>query len=74
MFQKLKAQAVNASPILEEAPLFMDVEVHKDEMYNEVFANTQDPDFHTYTQVALEMVLTGMVLILDSYTPHTVRA
>ena len=41
------------------------MDIHKDAMYNELFADQQDADFQTYTQVALEMVLTGIVLILE---------
>ena len=65
MLTKLKAWAVNASPILEQAPLFPDIDIHNDDMYDELFQESDDADFCTYTQVALEMILTGIVLILE---------
>ena len=65
MLQKLKMWVNDATPLMEEEPLFPDVEIHKDEMYEALFSDQQDADFDTYTQVALEMVLTGIVLILE---------
>ena len=34
-------------------------------IYEYLFQNTEDEEMETYTQVALEMVVTGLVLILD---------
>ena len=65
MLETLKKWSVDATPLLEQEPLFRDMDIHKDAMYNELFADQQDADFQTYTQVALEMVLTGIVLILE---------
>ena len=65
MLETFKKWSVDATPLLEQEPLFHDVDIHKDPMYDELFADQQDADFDTYTQVALEMVLTGIVLILE---------
>ncbi|XP_072049567.1 LOW QUALITY PROTEIN: uncharacterized protein [Amphiura filiformis] len=65
MLQKLKSWAINATPLLEQEPLFSNIDIHKDEVYDALFTESDDTDFTTYTQVALEMILTGMVLILE---------
>ncbi|XP_003729015.2 uncharacterized protein LOC100888157 [Strongylocentrotus purpuratus] len=65
MQNKLKSWANDASPILNKEVLFENIEIHKDVMYEALFAESEDTDFTTYTQVALEMVLTGMLLILE---------
>ena len=67
MLNKLKLWAGNAKPLLEGMELFDNIEIHKDKLYDElhVFAETGDPDMDTYTQVALEIILTGMILILE---------
>ena len=59
MLEKLKEWAVNAKPLLEEEPLFKETEVEicQDEIYDELFADTGDPDMDTFTQAALEMIV-----------------
>ena len=67
MLGKLKLWAVNAKSLLEGEPLFdvTKVELHKDELYEELFSDTGDVDMEAFTQAALEMIVTGIVLILE---------
>ncbi|XP_048751175.2 uncharacterized protein LOC125662866 [Ostrea edulis] len=55
----------DATPLLEGHPIFPDENVHKDEIYESLFENTNDPAFEMYTQMALELALGGMLLILE---------
>ncbi len=64
---KLKLWAVNAKSSLEGEPLFdvTKVELHKYELYEELFSDTGDVDMEAFTPAALEMIVTGTVLILE---------
>jgi E1A/CREB-binding protein len=73
MLQQLKSWAVDATPLFEGEPLFRDVDIHRDELYQELFAESGDVDLDTYTQVALEMILTGIVLILERQAKDQLR-
>lgn len=55
----------DASPLLEGHLIFPEESVHKDEVYDSLFENTDDAVFETYTQMALELALGGMLLILE---------
>lgn len=55
----------DASPLLEGHLVFPEESVHKDEIYDSLFENTNDAIFETYTQMALELAIGGMLLILE---------
>uniref|UniRef100_A0A8W8MPP0 Uncharacterized protein n=1 Tax=Magallana gigas TaxID=29159 RepID=A0A8W8MPP0_MAGGI len=55
----------DASPLLEGHLVFPEESVHKDEVYDSLFENTNDAIFETYTQMALELAIGGMLLILE---------
>ena len=65
MLGKLQSWATDSSPLLDGAILFENTEIHKDSMFEELFKNTDDPELETYTQLALEMVIAAIVLILE---------
>ena len=58
---------VDASELMEGKPLFDedDVPIHKDDVYEALFIPTEDPDFDSITQQALELLMHGLLLILE---------
>ncbi|XP_052280527.1 uncharacterized protein LOC127878134 [Dreissena polymorpha] len=46
-------------------PVFAGTELHEDEIYRSLFSATGDPVNETYTQMALELICGGMMLILE---------
>ena len=65
MLDQLKLWASDATTLMEGKVLFEQVEVRRDKIYEDLFKNSEDAEMETYTQVALEMVVTGLVLILE---------
>ena len=57
----------DASSVLEGDCLFdeQEVAINKDEIFEYLIAPTEDPVMDTYTQMALELTLGGMLLILE---------
>ena len=63
--QKFQEWGSNAAPLLEGEQLFYDIDIHKDEVYEALFAETGDPELDSLTQMALEIVINAMLIILD---------
>ncbi|KAK3090313.1 hypothetical protein FSP39_010856, partial [Pinctada imbricata] len=62
---KLKEFHQDASPLLQGEVIFQDVHIHKDEIYDSLFASSDDPCLELYIQEALELAIEGMLLILE---------
>ena len=67
MKQSFESWCDDASPLLDGEPLFPESEVpiHKDAIYNAIFEATGDANFDALTQQALEMLMHGLLLILE---------
>lgn len=61
---KLSEFCRDASPLLRGRTIFPDIHINNDQIYVSVFSETDDPVIETYTQMALELALGGMLLIL----------
>ncbi|XP_062619841.1 uncharacterized protein LOC134281392 [Saccostrea cucullata] len=62
---KLSELCGDASPLLKGEPIFPDVAIKRDQIYESLFSETDDPVIETYSQMALELALGGMLLILE---------
>ena len=67
MKQSFERWREDTSPLMDGEPLFEenDVPVHKDAIYDALFEATEDTDFDSLTQQALEMLMHGRILILE---------
>ena len=63
--RKLKELHQDASPLLQGQVIFEDVNVHKDDIYDSLFSTCDDPSLEMYTQMALELSIGRMLLILE---------
>ena len=62
--EKLQKWGHDASSIFEGDQLFMDIPIHKDEIYESLFADA-DPELDSLTQMCLKLLSHGIMLILD---------
>ncbi|KAK3084521.1 hypothetical protein FSP39_014699 [Pinctada imbricata] len=62
---KLEEFSKNAHPLLSGTPVFSEMIIHKDDIYESLFKDTGEPSFDAYTQMALELISGGMLLILE---------
>ena len=62
---KLSELSQDASSLLQGELIFPDIPIHKDEIFESLFAHSGDPMVEMYTQMALELSLSGMLLILE---------
>jgi len=62
--EKLQTWGHDASSIFEGDQLFMDIPIHKDEIYESLFADA-DPELDSLTQMCLELLSHSIMLILD---------
>ena len=65
MKQSFESWCDDASLLMEGEPLFQETQVHKDEIYDALFKTTGDAKFDSLTQQALEMLMHGLLLILE---------
>ena len=54
----------DASPLMEQRPIFLDIEVHRDEIYDELFREGGE-EFDMLTLQALELLMHALLIILD---------
>lgn len=62
---KLAEFCSDCSPLLAGEIVFQNVPVNKASVYDTLFSETDDPVAETYTQMALELAVGGMLLILE---------
>lgn len=62
---QLENLSKDASPLMNAQPVFPHTELHKDDIYHSLFLVTGDAVDETYTQMALELICGGMMLILE---------
>ncbi|VDI71580.1 E1A/CREB-binding protein [Mytilus galloprovincialis] len=63
--KKLQELSFDASPLLAGELVFEGVEVHRDSIFDSLLKDTGDPVSEMYTQMALELCIGGMLLILE---------
>lgn len=61
---KISELCRDTSPLLRGETIFPDIPINNDQIYVSLFSETDDPVIETYTQMALELALGGMLLIL----------
>lgn len=62
---KLEIFCKDSSTLLTGEQVFPDIQINKDEIYQSLFSDVDDPILDTYTQMALELAAGGMLLILE---------
>ena len=62
---KLDELGKNASPLLDQVPIFPDLAIHKDGLYDKLFDEINDAESCVLTQQALEVILMGILVILE---------
>lgn len=62
---KLSELCCDASPLLRGETIFHSMPINNDQINISLFSKTDEPVIETYTQMALELALRGMLLILE---------